>query len=305
MTPRLVVLLLAAGCAMAQSVRVYSEFERIDPFGSVVAADRAETPREVLSPAVIRNGFASFLVAVEPPPGQPHSLFIGQNPEHSVDVTMYRAVFAKHGNEWIPDGLTPVTLSETGLVEDAEPQVPGQTVFVYWLDLRVDRDAPARRNRLEIQLNWGSKWFIYPMELRVLTARAPRPAGAMERVAPVESPSAESARVVLAEYLCGAPAPGEDGPVTVRKLIRRNARQDAALARSLEARVGRAALITELTDAAGGQERGAWCKAPAPPRELGAEWYLRVRDYLYRTADRLETAGLPPGDVVITVKEQP
>lgn len=302
-TARWLAILLGAGCAWAQSVRVYSEFQRIDPFGNIVAADRAETPREILSPALVRNARASFLVAVTPPPDTPYALFIGLNPEKSVGVTVYRALFLKRGEGWIPDGLEPVKLSETGEVETAAAQAPGQTTFLYWLDVWVDHDAPVRRTRLELQLNWGGRWFICPLELRILMPRAPAVSGALEPLAAVEAASAESARAALAGYVCGAPAGGEDGPLTIRKLIRRNARQDMALARSMEGEVGRAGLVTELIDAVGGPDAAGWCKTPPAAGERGAEWYLRARDYLYRTADRVVSAGLPGGNVTITVHD--
>jgi hypothetical protein len=55
-----------------------------------------------------------------------------------------------------------------------------------------------------------------------------------------------------------------------------------ALARSL----GRAALPVEILEALGITGRAKWCQAPGGPPQLGAEWYLRVRDYLYRAAPK-------------------
>lgn len=83
--------------APAQTIRVYSEFQRIDPFGKVVAADAgaAVQPREILSPAVVRNAFASFHVAVTAPVGTEFTLYEGQNPEGSFRVSVYKEVFAR------------------------------------------------------------------------------------------------------------------------------------------------------------------------------------------------------------------
>jgi hypothetical protein len=39
-----------------------------------------------------------------------------------------------------------------------------------------------------------------------------------------------------------------------------------------------------MLGAAGARDRGAWCKTPVTPPESGAEWYLRVRDFVYRKA---------------------
>ena len=56
-----------AAAGTAQTVEIYSEFQRPDPFGGIVEPDRAWKPREILSPAVSRNGFASFHIAVSVP----------------------------------------------------------------------------------------------------------------------------------------------------------------------------------------------------------------------------------------------
>jgi hypothetical protein len=57
-------------------------------------------------------------------------------------------------------------------------------------------------------------------------------------------------------------------------VIWRNAVQDAALARSLEARLGREQLRRKLE------------ALPATVPNAGAERYLKVRDYLIREASR-------------------
>src|SRR5579864_270092 len=62
--------------ARGQSVQVYSELERVDPFGAIVAVDRGAAPREILSPAVPRNGFLSLHVAVTVPPGEDYFLYV-------------------------------------------------------------------------------------------------------------------------------------------------------------------------------------------------------------------------------------
>jgi len=272
---------LAAG-AWAQSLRVYSEFQRIDPFGAVVAADRAERPREILSPALARSTYATFQVVVTVPAGGQFSLYVAQNPEDAVRVTAYLPTFVKLGNAWIPDGLEPLRLSETRQVLNPVRQVPGQTVTVVWLDLWVAPDAPVRRTRFEVQLFVGEQWIIYPMELRIIAPVVPAPRGPLEPLAPVEAPAARSAAGPLRTYACAATGSGEEGSLTVRALIRRNARQDVALARSL----GKAALPAEILGALGVTDRAKWCQAPGGPPQLGAEWYLRVRDYVYRTATK-------------------
>lgn len=278
---RLVLVIAALTAAgQAQSVRVYSEFQRIDPYGAVVAADRAERAREILSPAMARNAYGTFQAVVMVPEGQPYGLFIAQNPDNAVQATAYRPVYVKRGEAWIPDGLEPLKISDSGQVAGFAHQVPDHTATVVWIDMWVAPDAPVRRVRFEIQLNVGEQWIIYPMELRIISPVIPAPSGALEPLVPLEASAAGTAAVPLRAYACAVEGTSEEGPLTIRRLIRRNARQDMALARSL----GRSVLASEILTALGAADRAKWCEAPAGPPQLGAEWYLRVRDYLYRTA---------------------
>jgi hypothetical protein len=281
---RILLAVLTVAGAQAQSIRVLSALQRVDPFGAIVAADKAERPREILSPALARNAFATFQVVVTVPAGQPHSLFIAQNPENAVGVAAYKPAFVKRGDAWIPDALEPLTLSSTGEVPDVARQVPGQTVEVIWLDLWVSPSAPVRRTRLEVQLSVGGHWIIYPMELRVIPPIIPGPAGHMEPLAPIEASIADTAAGPLRAWMCSPANTAEEGPLTIRRLVRRNARQDLALARELESKLGKSELLTGILAALGVSDRAQWCAAPAATTALGAEWYLRLRDYLYRTA---------------------
>ncbi len=277
----------------AQPVRVYSEFERIDPFGEVVAADRAETPREILSPAMARNAWASFQVAVRVPLDRPHDLFIGQNPANFIRVKLYRVVFAQQGAKWVPDALEPLALYPSGKVADIQPQVPGQTTLVYWMDVWAPPQALVRRARLEVQVRSGDGWNIYPMELRILPARVPLVAGPWTSLGRVSAPSSDSALAVLRGYACGAGSEGAEAPLTIRRMIRRNARQDLALARALERLVGKDEVVRTMLAAIGAQDRAAWCRAPGAAPEDGAEWYLRSRGALYTVASEHELRRAP------------
>ncbi len=289
-----------AGGLRAQPVRVYSEFQRVDPFCAVAAVDKADRSREVLSPAIARNGYATFQAVISVPEGQQYSVFLGQNPENAVRVAAYRPVWVKRGDAYIPDGLEPLQIRDTGeVVEDPASRIPGQTCRVVWLDIWVPPDAPVRRTRFEVQLSIGTQWIIYPMELRISSLVAPAAQGSFEPLPPPEAPASETAARVLRAYVCGTAAGnGEEGPLTIRRLIRRNARQDMALAHSLEQNAGKAALAAELLEAAGATDKAKWCEAPAGPRQMGAEWYLRVRDFLLHS-NLLNPAELPKPKVAV------
>src|ERR1051326_441307 len=104
-------LLMAAWIAVmarGQSVEIYPEFRRVDPFGAVVPADRALEPREILSPALARNAFASFHIAISIPPKESYLLYVAINPLTACRVALYKEHFVKTGQGWIPDALVEV-----------------------------------------------------------------------------------------------------------------------------------------------------------------------------------------------------
>ncbi len=234
---------LFAGIVWAQPLLVYSEFARIGANGDVIAP---AMPREILSPAVARNGFTSFQVVVKVPAATPWNLYVAQNPENAVRVTLYR----ENGNR----------------LEPVMQPARGTGTQIFWMDLWPDKGAPARRIKVEPQLNINNDWVIYPMEVRIMPATIPDGVSAdgTRTTAPAE---------VMREFLCGAPpaasakpAAGADTGITIAALQFRNAQQDRALAVQ--------APRTEL------QAKFGACDAP-PPAD-NPEWYFRVRDFLYR-----------------------
>src|SRR5262245_41214243 len=91
----------------AQELFVRSEFQRVGADGKVIQQDRAERPREILSPAMARNGFTSYIVTANVPAGVDYALEIGQNPENFVRVVLYRQQYNPNG---IPDRLEKVSI---------------------------------------------------------------------------------------------------------------------------------------------------------------------------------------------------
>ena len=228
---------LVAAAAWAQPLTVYSDLAEIDATGKVIAP---ETPREILSPALIRNGFTSFQVVVEAPADKKWWLFIGQNPADSVKVTMYRESAGK---------LEPV---------DVPRQSSGTEVL--WLDVWTDRNAPIARIKIEPELMVDDDWVIYPIEGRVMEATISG--------GPREAVGSKSPWEVLHDWLCAPPrtfvsyGPDTGGVLAMRF---RNALQDTDLLQY--------ARRDDLLRLAG------TCDDPRPS---DPEWYLRIRDYLYR-----------------------
>jgi len=192
-------LLVSAAWVAAQPLRVYSEFAKIDATGRVTApAD----PREILSPAIARNAFSSFQVVVDVPRGTPYQLYIAQNPENAVEVTLYR----ENGEK----------------LERVEQPVSGTGTQVFWMDLWTARDAPVQRIKVEPQLHVNNDWVIYPMEARVVSAIVPD-TGRFSAALP--------AQMVMRNYLCNRPDPSiTNNAQSVDTSRDRNARQDVKLA---------------------------------------------------------------------------
>lgn len=214
---------IATGCVSAQSVQVYSEFAQLNDAGEVVAP---ENPREILSPAVARNAFTSFQLAIQVPRGAKFVVYIGQNPDNAAKVTLYRRAGGK---------LEPVVVPYEGVSSQ-----------VLWVDVWVDGNAPVRRVKIEPQVGIDGEWVTYPMEVRVseaVVAGTPPPGQAI----------AEPFEVTRA-FLCGGePRPPRGKILAGAELRFRNAQQDAALAGASSA-----ALRDKLKEAMGG------CSAPAP-----------------------------------------
>jgi hypothetical protein len=274
--------------AQLPSVKVYSELQRIGPSGQVVSADRPRRadvrPREILSPALARNAHAAFHIAVTVPPGAAFSLYVGQNPEGYLGVGVYKEVYLKRGAEWIPDGLEPVKLPYTGRLPDADRPILEQNTVTFLMDLWVPPDAEVRRTKVEPEVWVDGQWLVYPMEVRIVAATVPEHKQSGVPLPSVEQPSDSAARAALRSYLCGAP-PGDYAPRgSLRWILLRDALQDMALARSLESPPG-ARLLPELWKLAGAGGGGRWCQAPVFPEDLGPEWYLRLRDALYRMVE--------------------
>ncbi|MCX6585166.1 MAG: hypothetical protein NTX13_01120 [Acidobacteria bacterium] len=263
---------LTLALAAGQDLRVRSEFQRPGPDGEVVPVDKTERPREILSPAVARNAYASYFLTVSLPAGVDWYLEVGQNPENAVRAVLYQTVPDAAG---VPDELTKVEMPVKGRTERPE-------VRSYWRDLWVESGAPVRRIKVEPQVWVGDRWLVYPMEVRVQWATVPAvtqkfwglPASTLRADAGVVNPWRDA--------LC-RPLPAQTQPekTTVRLLQHRNVLQDVALAKKMGAAAAGALQAGGIS-----LTNEAWCAAPVEgwQKDLAPEWYLRVRDFLYRNA---------------------
>lgn len=222
--PLLLVAVLAVPAAVrAQEVEVYWTVG-VGADGQIVESDRGGKPREILSPAIPRNGYATYNIAIKGPAGKPFHVYVGENPEGIVKTTLYRVVAGAP----IPDTLEKITSPYSGfLPEGGVPLV---------VDIFAPATLPVRRVRIEIQLNVDSHWIIYPMELRVQPATIPPQLITSGALADPKVSTVENALAAWSPVLCSKPQRVNSAPGTIRELVRRNAVQDIGLAKKLEAR---------------------------------------------------------------------
>jgi hypothetical protein len=274
----------AAVAALPQDIRFVSEFQRFDPFGNPVPQDRDMVPREILSPAMPRNGHLTLHVIITAPAGTNYFLYAGTNPPGILRVRIYREHFERCGaNEYCPDWLTEQNSPTFGaipeLVHDfSRPAMNNQNTRCYLFDIESIAETEPRRVRVEALMKSGT-WYVAPMEVRIVAPTVPRLAekAIAEDLAPVEAPSSETARIQLVRYLNRLPPEFPQRLLRVRDFIQRNAAEDMLLARSLEthARAG-------ATSTGGFPELNILSWWPLDYPGIGPEWYLRIRDFLSR-----------------------
>ena len=255
-------------------VTVVSEFQRMDPFGQTVREDAQDAQREILSPAVARNAIASFRVVVDVAAGKHYYLHVGLNPEEAVQVKVYKEVFQHQDDgRWIPDGLKPVDLPYLGKIGDQG--IPGQKVDTFWLDIHVPKDAKVERIKVDPQLWIDERWLSYPMEVRVVAAQVEGNLPPPGEPAPINFPVDASSQRVWRRKLCAnSETTSRENTLTIRSLVERNARQDAALRSRWT--------VEDVTRLLGIKDASQLCSEAYVPSPQGPETYLRLRDRILR-----------------------
>lgn len=269
--PSVISLIFVTALALpGQTLRVLSEFQRIDPFGEVIGADHAFRRREILSPGVARNAFASFHVAVTSQANTSYFLYAQTYPPDVFKISIYKARYRRLGDTWIPDVLEETRLPSFGAMPDAQEQIAGQTTRTYWLDVWVPPDAAPGSVRFEVLIK-SARWTVHPMEIRVLRARVPNLLPApLRALPPADLPADAAAFQPIADFLEGKPPVRYPGvPGTIREGIRRNVSQDMAVASH--------DLLQDVM-------QRLWRRILAPWPNEGAEWYLQLRDLILRQA---------------------
>ncbi len=262
------ILLLLPILSLGQEIYVRSEFQRPAPNGEVLATDRMDRKgREILSPPVLRNGFTSFHVTLEAPPGTPVTVYIGLNPEDALKATLYQENHLQQ-------------LEEVKLPFSAK--IPEEGALNFLLDLWVAPGAKVQRVKVEPQMWIPDRWIVYPMEVRVLDAVVPKHDYSLVKL---PEPAARVDHILysrIQNMVCGTPGGpaivGKPAAPTLLSLLDRNVAQDMAFPK--------AQVVSGILAATGIASKEEWCKRmeSGALETLPTEWYLRVRDFLYRVA---------------------
>ena len=247
----------------AQQIRFYSEFQRFDPWGEAVAADRDLFPREVISPSIARNGHLSLHVVITAAAGTNYFLYCAANPPGALKLTLYRERFVPCGNTYCPDWLTEIPSPSFGAIPESLSEMRGQTTRSYLMDIYALPGTVSGRVRVEAQLKTAT-WQIAPLEVRVVAGRVPELV--VERKSNTAEPggsASDTAQIQLQRWLEGLAPQVPVAVLRLRDITQRNAAEDMLMADS-GLRVPLALL---------------WW-SPVRWKNVGAEWYLRVRDMI-------------------------
>jgi len=132
---RLLLLLVMAGTLAAQSIDIYSELSRVDPFGEISTGDRAAHGAKS-SPAVARNAWASFHVVILSPAQTTYLLYVVTNPLNACRVAAVQRTISRR--RW-RDGCRPAHRTDAAARFRRDTRsgrcVDGQTTRAYLLDL--------------------------------------------------------------------------------------------------------------------------------------------------------------------------
>jgi hypothetical protein len=223
-------------------------------------------PREILSPAVARNGHLSVHVVITGPVNTNYFLYAASNPADLVDIAIYREYFVPCGTSWCPDWLIRVPSPSFGAIPESS-ELAAETTRCYLLDIHAHSDLQPRRVRVEALLKVGT-WQVAPMEIRIMAPAVPSiPLEKRDDLAPIDRPAGATAQLQLLRYTAGLPPLMPEALVRLREITQRNAAEDMLLAASLrtEKRLPELNLLSFQ---------------PVAYPDLSAEWYLRIRDFL-------------------------
>lgn len=177
-------LLVCLPSLLGQELRYFSEFQRPDPFGRIVAADLQgaapgqvqKTDTSVVALEGARGGYVSFQLAALLPKAGAYSLgcdFIGA--EGNIQVDLFKAWFhrLKDDGTYIPDALIPAPNPYQGTLPDPENRIQYQSAQAFWVDLYIPPDAKPGRYHGRVVLQSNQKQSEVKITLTVRDSLIP------------------------------------------------------------------------------------------------------------------------------------
>jgi hypothetical protein len=174
-----VLAILAAASAAAGTLEALPEYLRPDPFGGIVAADRAAGGAGFLKSVRLeaaRGGYVSCHLVVKLPEKGPYRLRVEfARADRNVQADLFREWFHRHraDKRYYPDALIPVRTPHASAMPEADNRIEAQTAQAYWLDLWVAPDAAPGVYQAAAVLEAGGRTSTLPIELRVIAATVP------------------------------------------------------------------------------------------------------------------------------------
>ncbi len=181
-----VLLAISAVCVprlAGASLEAFSEFQRIDPFGTMIGVDATSGPpgaagmgrQEAVNLVGARRGYVSFRLAAKIPEGGAYALDIRWSADGGVQTDVFREWFhfTPRDKRFYPDALVPVRLPYQSALPEPDNKIEKQTVQTFWVDLWIPAGARPGTYRAEAILEAAGRTERRPIVLKVLAAEVP------------------------------------------------------------------------------------------------------------------------------------
>ncbi len=162
---------LFAAVASAAELRLLPEYQRTDPFGSIVEADRSgATFTGKLTTA--RRGYASVQVLVSTDRPLTYQMAVSS----PFPVEIYREWFhrTKADGKYFPDALIPIESGAASSIPDSDNRIPNQTAQAFWLDFWIAEDTKPGAYRAAVTLTERGRTQNATIEIEVLPGLIPQ-----------------------------------------------------------------------------------------------------------------------------------
>ncbi|MBA3974614.1 MAG: hypothetical protein C0504_10405 [Candidatus Solibacter sp.] len=159
--------------ALAADLSVLPAHIRGDPFGRIVAADRAAAvpPAKQITLVSARGAYASCRIVVTS--GEPSAYSLTAAGGLPAELFREWFHFLPKTKLYYPDALVPIPLPHKSQLPDPGNRIPGQTAQSYWLDIWIAESAKPGVQTLTVSLDSGGARSSVPIRVEILDAVVP------------------------------------------------------------------------------------------------------------------------------------